>query len=101
MTANIPLFPSLSSWTASHKSSIKSLGLIVFFTSRRAEEKRSMWEVLFLSINIGFLSALGIHFYIGYTDIIHVAPAITGYAIALLAPALTYGRCENQNSDQV
>ncbi len=87
---NTKLVPLIAHDRACFGGGIATIGLIVFFTIRRAEETKSMWETLFIALNIGFLSAIGIHFHIGYTDILHLAPAYFGYIIALAGLALTY-----------
>jgi hypothetical protein len=90
---NKQLIPLIAHDRACFGGGVATIGLIVFFTARRAEEKKSMWEVLFLSINTGFAAALGVHFYIGYTDALHIAPAFAGWCIALLGLALTFKDC--------
>jgi len=92
-TVNEQLIPLIAHDRACFGGGVATIGLIVFFTVRRAEEKRSMWEILFLSINTGFMAALGIHFYIGYINLVHIAPAIVGYSIALLGLGLTFKKC--------
>jgi hypothetical protein len=90
---NVKLVPLIAHDRACFGGGIATIGLVIFFTVRRATELRSMWEVLFIAINIGFLAALGIHFYIGYVNLLHIAPAIAGYATALLGLALSYKHC--------
>ncbi|MBI3855335.1 MAG: hypothetical protein HY293_06555 [Planctomycetes bacterium] len=50
---------------------------------------RSLWQALAIAGGIGFGCALGIHFLIGYTDGLHLAPAGAGAGIFLLGLALT------------
>jgi hypothetical protein len=72
---------------------VATIGLIIFFTVRRAEERKSMWEILLVSINTGFLSAIGIHYYIGYTNLLHLSPALAGYFFGIMGLLFTYRRC--------
>lgn len=90
---NKQLIPLIAHDRACFGGGVATIGLILFFTVRRADEKRSMWEVIFLSVNVGFATALGIHFYIGYTNFIHILPAILGWLIALTGLGLTYSDC--------
>jgi len=90
---NHQLIPLIAHDRACFGGGVATIGLMVFFIVRRAEERRSMWETLFFAINIGFAAALGIHFYIGYVNLLHIAPAIAGYVIALVGLALTFKKC--------
>jgi hypothetical protein len=87
---NERLIPLIAHDRACFGGGLATIGLMIFFIVRRSEEQKSMWEVLFISLNLGFISALFIHFYIGYTITSHIAPAIAGYIIALLALGLTF-----------
>jgi hypothetical protein len=49
-----------------------------------------LWQVLALVWAAGFGSAIAVHFAIGYTDPIHLAPAITGAVLSLVGLVLTY-----------
>jgi hypothetical protein len=90
---NENLVPLIAHDRACFGGGLATIGLILFFTVRRAEELKSMWETLFLALNAGFLCAIGIHFYINYTDLTHLAPAIMGYLIALIGLGLTFKKC--------
>jgi len=89
---NSKLIPLIAHDRACFGGGLATIGLMVFFIVRRTEETRSMWEILFIALNIGFISAISIHFYIGYTDSSHLAPAYFGYIAALSGLALTYKR---------
>ncbi|TVP80020.1 MAG: hypothetical protein EA353_04960 [Puniceicoccaceae bacterium] len=43
--------------------------------------QKSLWQTLLLSGSFGFISAIGIHYYVGYTDLLHLLPAFLGAAI--------------------
>ena len=51
---------------------------------------RSRWQALALAGLAGFGPAVGVHFAIGYTDAVHLAPAVAGAALFAVGLALTY-----------
>jgi len=51
---------------------------------------RALWQVLALAGIAGFGPAIGVHFAIGYTDAVHLAPAVTGACLYLAGLILTY-----------
>ena len=51
---------------------------------------RSRWQALALAGLAGFGPAVGVHFVIGYTDAVHLAPAVTGAALFAAGLTLTY-----------
>jgi hypothetical protein len=55
----------------------------------KAPITRSLWQALLLAGSAGFACAIGVHFCIGYTDIIHIAPALLGSIIFVAGMALT------------
>jgi len=40
----------------------------------------ALWQALAIAGTAGFLCAIGVHFWVGYTDALHVAPAVLGAA---------------------
>ncbi|MET0773367.1 MAG: hypothetical protein ABWZ82_09800 [Candidatus Limnocylindrales bacterium] len=60
------------------------MGCIAF-----APVSRSLWEALVLAGLAGFGAAIGIHLVIGYTDLVHVGPAILGALVFAAGMALT------------
>ena len=60
-----------------------STGLLVGFIAWHAPLTRSFVEILLLMGLCGFGAALGVHFAIGYLDVIHLAPAYLGFVIFL------------------
>jgi hypothetical protein len=66
-----------------------ALGLAVWCS----RPSRSLWQAVALAGTSGFACAIGVHFAIGYTDAIHLAPATLGalqfvVGLALSAPAM-------------
>jgi hypothetical protein len=51
---------------------------------------RSLWQALAVAGFAGFGPAIGVHFAIGYTDPVHLAPAVAGAALFAVGLALTY-----------
>jgi dihydroorotate dehydrogenase len=48
-----------------------------------------LWRALAWAGNVAFALAIGVHFVVGYDSALHLAPAFAGWAIWLLALALT------------
>lgn len=67
-----------------------STGVTIWLILVNAEPSRSLWQTLFLSGLVGFGCALGIHFYVGYIDFVHLLPGYAGAAIFITAMALTH-----------
>ncbi|MES2730630.1 MAG: hypothetical protein V4714_02745 [Bacteroidota bacterium] len=77
---------------------LATIGLIIFFTIRRAEPTRNLWEILLVSLTIGFTFALGVHFVISYTDVTHLLPAYLGVVTYLSGLGLTFRTWHTQLS---
>jgi hypothetical protein len=63
---------------------------------------RSLWQALLLAGIAGWTPAIGIHPMIGYTDPIHLAPAIAGAAlffVGLACASSMLGRGRPANAD--
>lgn len=60
-----------------------TLGITLLLIFRKLPLTYSLWQCLLLSGISGFGAAIGIHYYIGYTDLIHLAPAWLGFGIFL------------------
>jgi hypothetical protein len=53
---------------------------------------RSLWQALALAGLAGFGAAIGVHLVVGYTDALHLAPAVAGVALFVAGLALTRTR---------
>jgi hypothetical protein len=51
---------------------------------------RALWELLALSMSIGFGVAIGVHFWISYLDFSHLAPAYLGLLLFYAGLILIY-----------
>lgn len=84
------LIPLIAHDRAGFGGGICSCGLIVLLCAWRARPERSLLQAFGLAGASGFATALGIHFAIGYVDVIHLAPAYLGaliYAVGLALAA--------------
>lgn len=55
-----------------------------------ASPSRSLWQLLALVGVVGFGCAIVVHFLIGYTDALHLAPAVAGAVLFTVGLALSY-----------
>jgi hypothetical protein len=62
-----------------------AFGLAVWF----GRPSRALWQALAIAGTVGFACAIGVHVAVGYTDALHVAPAVAGAAQLVLALALS------------
>lgn len=84
LTAENPrLIPLIAHDRAGFGGGIASCGVLVLFCVWFGRPSRSLWQVLALSGFFGFGAAIGVHFFIGYTDWVHLAPAYLGFSIYL------------------
>jgi hypothetical protein len=51
---------------------------------------RALWQALAVAGVVGFVPAIGVHFAIGYTDALHLAPAVMGALLYAIGLGLTY-----------
>jgi hypothetical protein len=62
---------------------------------------RALWQALALAGVAGFGPAVGVHFAIGYTDPLHLAPAVGGAALYLAGLVLTHRpMCGRREADE-
>ena len=66
-----------------------TIGLVIIAIVLHAPITRSFKQVMFLSGGIGFTTAIGVHFVIGYLDPWHIAPALVGRFIFIAGWGLT------------
>lgn len=67
-------------------------GVTMFCCVKCGTPARSLWQAVLITGLIGFGTAVGVHFPIGYMNLIHLAPAILGTAMFVSGMALTYRR---------
>lgn len=67
-------------------------GLVVWLAAQwgiRAGE-RWLWHALAWAGNVAFAASVGVHLYVGYTSALHLAPALAGWFLLIVALALTH-----------
>jgi hypothetical protein len=88
---NPRLIPLIAHDRAGFGGGICACGLTVLMCVWCGRPSRSLWQVLCLSGVTGFGAALGVHFAIGYVDLVHLAPAYAGLVMYLAGLALAAG----------
>ena len=78
---NQNLVPLIAHDRASFGGGVATIGLLFFFSIRRATPSISLWQIIFVGMTAGFGAAVGVHFAVGYTDFIHLLPAYLGIVI--------------------
>lgn len=89
---NANLKPLIAHDRAAFGGGLTTIGLIYFFILRKAMPSISLWQIMAASMSIGFSTAIGVHFLIGYTDFIHLLPAYLGAGTSLIGLVLTFSK---------
>lgn len=55
----------------------------------RGRSSRSLWQAWLITGTVGFGCAIFVHPYIGYNDLIHLAPAVAGWFLFVLGLVFT------------
>jgi hypothetical protein len=71
---------------------LSTIGLLYFFIVRKSEPTINLWQIIAISMTIGFSTAIGVHFFIGYTSFTHLLPAYFGAFTSLGGLILTYSK---------
>ena len=87
---NPRLLPLIAHDRAGFGGGIATCGLILFLCVWCGRPSRSLWQAVALAGGSGFVTAIGVHPLIGYTDFTHLAPAYAGAAMFLTGIALCY-----------
>jgi hypothetical protein len=83
------LVPLIAHDRAGFGGGLLSIGIVILAVVLHAPASRSFKQVMLFAGGIGFGTAIGVHFVIGYLDVLHIAPAFAGLAIFLTGWALT------------
>jgi len=75
------LIPVIAHDRAGFGGGLLTTGITQYLILLNANFSRSLWQTISLSGAIGFASAIGIHYYVGYTDLFHLSPALLGALI--------------------
>jgi hypothetical protein len=87
---NPRLIPLIAHDRAGFGGAIATCGLLFFGCVWRGRPSRSLWQALALAGGTGFTTAIGVHPFIGYTDVSHLLPAYIGAAMFTGGMALCY-----------
>lgn len=78
LAINQRLMPLIAHDRASFGGAISTYGLLLFYCVLFGGSSRRLWRTMLFAGGIGFLTALGVHPLIGYTEFSHLAPAYLG-----------------------
>lgn len=92
---NSNLKPLIAHDRAAFGGGLATIGLMYFFIVRRADPTINLWQIILVSMTVGFSTAIGVHFVIGYTDVTHLLPAYFGAFTSMMGLALTFKKMRN------
>jgi len=78
---NPRLIPLIAHDRAGFGGGLASCGILVVCIVWNAHPSRHLWQVLSMAGVAGFGCAIAVHYHIGYTDLLHLAPAWLGAAL--------------------
>lgn len=87
---NPRLVPLIAHDRAGFGGAVLCAGVVLFCCVWCGLPSRGLWRVLALAGLVGFGSAIGAHPFVGYTDPVHLGPAVLGAAIFFTGLGLTY-----------
>ncbi len=87
---NPRLVPLIAHDRAGFGGALCACGIAVFCCVWCGRPSRARWQALALAGLAGFVPAIGVHPMIGYTDPVHLAPAVAGALLYLTGLALIY-----------
>lgn len=103
---NPRLIPLIAHDRAGFGGAIATVGLLLFSCVWHDAVSRSLWQGLLIGGLVGWGSAIGVHPLIGYTDPLHLAPAVIGAMLYFAGLAFTWparktsGRNDGSNADR-
>ncbi|QCK15640.1 hypothetical protein [Mangrovivirga cuniculi] len=97
---NPRLTPLIAHDRASFGGGLFSIGLTIFFIIKSGTPTKNLWQILLLSLSVGFISGIGVHFLIDYLSFTHLAPAYLGAIMAFIGLILTH-QSMTQNNDRL
>jgi len=89
---NARLVPLIAHDRAGFGGALVSCGVAMFFAVFFGRPSKSLWQALATSGAFGFVTAIGIHPVIGYTNVSHLAPAVLGALVFATGMAVTAAR---------
>src|SRR5262249_46964665 len=89
---NPHLVPLIAHDRAGFGGGVATCGVIMFFCVWCGEPSRSLWQALCIAGTTGFATAVRVHPVIGYTDPVHLAPAVIGALVFVVGLVMTFGK---------
>ena len=89
---NPRLVPLIAHDRAGFGGCVCTCGIVIFFCVWCGTPSRPLWLALCLAGVAGFVPAIAVHFIVGYDNLFHLAPAVTGCVIYTLGLLLTRAR---------
>jgi hypothetical protein len=91
------LVPLMAHDRAGFGGAVFTLGLTVFFCLWCSPLTKALWEAMLVSGSVGLAAAIGVHGFVGYTDLWHLAPALAAAAsmiigLGLMSPSVMPAR---------
>jgi hypothetical protein len=86
---NPRLVPLMAHDRAGFGGAVFTLGLTAFFCLWCTPMTRALWEAMLVSGGVGLAAAIGVHGFVGYTDLWHLAPVLAAAASMIIGLALT------------
>jgi hypothetical protein len=90
LAINNRLVPLIAHDRAGFGGAIATSGLLLFCCVWFGRPCASLWRAVCLAGSTGFISAIGVHPVIGYTDLSHLAPAYLGAVLFSAGIGLSY-----------
>jgi hypothetical protein len=87
---NPRLVPLIAHDRAGFGGAVCCCGILLLFCIWCGRPSPSLWCLVTLAGTVGFGTAIGVHFTIGYTDPVHLAPAVAGAVAYLAGLSLTF-----------
>jgi hypothetical protein len=89
---NPRLIPLIAHDRAGFGGGLLTTGMLVFAIVWKARPSRPLWDALLVAGGTGFVSAIGVHYPIGYIDATHLAPAWAGSVLFTMGMVLSKRR---------
>jgi MFS family permease len=99
-TINARLVPLIAHDRAGFGGGVCTCGVTMIFCIWCGTPSKNLWQALCASGAAGFSTAIGIHPVIGYTDPLHLAPAVIGGLSFLIGLVLCYGPMHPKMKEQ-